>query len=143
MPFRSKSSKTDLLRGVGLFAHCTDKELGRIAALADEVEVADGATLTREGQPGHEFFVIVEGRATVARGGDTLATIEAGSFFGEMSLLDQGPRAATVTANGPTRLLVLDSRSFHALLHDVPSIATKILIELVGRLRRAEASTTH
>ena len=143
MRFKSGSSKITLLKGVRLFASCTDKELAQIAALADEVDVAPGTLLTGEGHYGQEFFVIAEGRATVSMGGEPVAELAAGNFFGEMSLLDQGPRVATVTAVTPMHLLVLDSRSFHTLLLDVPPITVKILVEVVRRLRAAEASALH
>ena len=143
MRFKAESSKISLLQGVRLFASCTDKELAQIAALADEVEVAQGTVLAGESHYGQEFFVIAEGQASVSLHGEPLASLGPGDFFGEMSLLDQGPRVATVTADTPMHLLVLDPRSFHTLLLDVPTITVKILVEVVKRLRAAETSPTH
>jgi CRP/FNR family transcriptional regulator, cyclic AMP receptor protein len=141
MRFRgtSKNAKIDLLRGVSLFSACSRAELSRIASLADEIEVPKGKVLTREGEPGREFFVVVDGRARATLGSRTrVDPLGPGSSFGEMSLLDQGPRSATVEAETDMRLLVLDSRSFSALISEVPSVARKVLRVMAERLRVAE-----
>jgi CRP/FNR family cyclic AMP-dependent transcriptional regulator len=141
MPFgrTSKNAKIDLLRGVALFSTCSNRELARIASLADEVDVPAGKVLTREGEPGREFFVVVDGRARATLGSRTrVDPLGPGSSFGEMSLLDQGPRSATVEAETDMRLLVLDSRSFSALISEVPSVARKVLRVMAERLRVAE-----
>ena len=126
-----------------LFAPCTKAELARIAALVDEIEAPQGKTLTREGDPGWEFFVVAEGRATARRGGRKIGEIGPGSFFGEMSLLDQGPRSATVTADTDMHLLVLSSRSFSNLVEEVPSVGRRIMSGMAERLRDAERAPTH
>lgn len=136
MPF--KKSKVDVLKNVSLFSACSDKELGQIGSLVDETDAKSGTILTKEGSPGREFFAIIEGHAKVSRRDDELATLGPGSFFGEMSLLDQGPRTATVTATSDMRLYVLDARSFATLLDQHPVVARKILRGLAGRLRDAE-----
>jgi CRP/FNR family transcriptional regulator, cyclic AMP receptor protein len=143
MPRRSKAEKIGLLKGVPLLWGCSEKELGRIAALVAEREVASGTALTREGQPGSEFFVVVDGNATVTLRGKKLATFGPGSFFGEMSLLDHGPCAATVTADSTLHVLTLDPQSFFDLLEDVPSVARKVIRVLAERLRSAEKAPTH
>jgi CRP-like cAMP-binding protein len=144
MAFRStKSGKIKLLKGVRLFSACNDKELGRIASLVDEIKVEPGRVLTEEGKPGGECFIIADGSAAATLRKKKLATLGPGSFFGEMSLLDHGPRAATVTATTPMHLLVLDPRSFTALLDDVPSVARKILRVLAERLRAVEKAPTN
>jgi CRP-like cAMP-binding protein len=145
MAFRrqSRDAKIRLLSGVALFSQCAKHELRRIAALTDEVEVPKGKTLAREGDPGSEFFVVVKGTATATRRGRKVATIGVGSFFGELALLDQGPRAATVTADTDMQLLVLTSRAFSSLLNDVPSVARRILRAMAERLRAAENAPTH
>src|SRR4051794_1062590 len=124
MAFRrpSRDAKIRLLGSVALFSTCAKHELRRIAALVDEIEVPKERTLTREGNPGREFFVVVQGSATARRGGRKVATIGPGSFFGELALLDQGPRAATVTADTDMQLLVLTSREFSSLLDEMPSV---------------------
>jgi CRP/FNR family transcriptional regulator, cyclic AMP receptor protein len=141
---KSKDAKTELLREVPLFSACSKREVARIASLADEIEVTAGKTLTREGEPGSEAFVIVEGRARVTVGDrGRLAALGPGACFGEMSLLDQGARSATVESETDMHLLVLDSRSFSSLLEEVPSVARKVLAAMAGRLRTAEKEATH
>ena len=140
MPFRrgSRNAKVELLRGVSLFSACSNRELARIASLADEIEVPEGRVLIRQGEPGREFFVIVEGKAKVLRRGRRAKTLGPGAGIGELSLLDQGPRSATVTATSDMYLLVLDSRSFSSLIAEVPSVTGKIFRVMAERLREAE-----
>ena len=140
---KSKDTKLALLREVELFSHCRKTDLVRIAALVDEIEAPKGKTLTREGEPGWEFFVVAEGRATARRGRQTVGTIGPGSFIGEMSLVDQGPRTATVTADTDMHLLVLSSRSFSQLLDEVPDVRRRILSAMAERLRELERSPAH
>jgi CRP-like cAMP-binding protein len=140
---KSKDAKVRLLGGVALFAPCTKAELARIAALADEIEAPQGKTLIREGEPGWEFFVVAEGQATARRGGRKIAQIGPGSFVGEMSLLDQGPRTATVTADTDMHLLVLSSRSFSSLMDEFPAVARRILTGMAERVRASEQAPTH
>jgi CRP/FNR family transcriptional regulator, cyclic AMP receptor protein len=127
-----------MLKSVRLFSTCNKRELARIASLADEVEAAKGKVLVRQGDPGRECFVIVEGRAKATMRGKGTAMLGPGSFFGEMALLDQGPRSATVTAETDMRLLVLGSRDFSALINEVPVVAVRIMRGLAERLRAAE-----
>jgi len=144
MPFRSsKSSKIKLLKGVRLFSACNDRELGRIASLVDEIDVEPGHVLTKEGAPGGECFIIADGLAIATLRKKRLATLGPGSFFGEMSILDHGPRTATIVADTPMHLLVLDPRSFVTLLDDVPSVARKIMRVLAERLREVEKAPSH
>jgi len=141
--FRStRGNKIKLLKGVRLFSACNDRELGRIASLVDEIKVEPGRVLTKEGEPGGEAFVVADGKASATLRKKKLATYGPGSFFGEMSLLDHGPRAATITADTPMHLLVLDPRSFVSLLDDVPSVSRKILRVLAERLRTVEKAPT-
>ena len=140
---KSKDAKVQLLAEVTLFKPCKKNELTRIASLVDEIEAPQGKTLTREGEPGWECFVVAEGTATARRGGRKIGEIGPGSFFGEMSLLDQGPRTATVTAETDMHLLVLSSRSFSSLMYDVPSVAQRILAGMAERVRAAEKAPTH
>lgn len=135
---RGKDRKIELLKRVSLFSACSDRELRRIASLADTLEVKEGAVLAREGRPGLEFFVIASGKAKVTIGRKRVASLGSGDFFGEMALLDQGPRVATVAAETPMTVYVLDSRSFSTMLGDVPTVARKILRGIAHRLRDAE-----
>lgn len=137
---RGGPKKTDLLGQVPLFAECSKKELERIASLADQVEVDEGRRLTNEGKPGREFFVVADGWAKVTLRKKKLGTLGRGSFFGEMSLLDNQPRAATVTAETPMTLYVIDPRSFATLLDKTPSVARKIMKGIATRIRKIEGA---
>lgn len=141
---RSQDAKVELLRGVPLFSSCSKRELSRIASLADQIEVPEGKELTREGDQGSEFFVVVEGRArVVVRDRGRITPLGPGASFGELSLLDQGPRSATVEAETDMQLLVLNTRSFSSLLAEVPSVARKLLAAMAARLRVAETEALH
>lgn len=140
---KRKDEKIDLLRNVTLFKACNDKELAHIASIADVVSMSDGTVLCEEGKVGGEFFVVADGKASATLRGELLATYGPGSFFGEMSLLDHGPRAATVTAESDMSLLVLDPRAFDSLIKETPSVAYKVLRTLAERLRLAENAPTH
>jgi CRP/FNR family cyclic AMP-dependent transcriptional regulator len=129
-----KDTKVELLRGVPLFAGCSKAELQHIASLADELDLSDGATLIREGERGREFIVVAEGTVRVTRGGETLRELGSGDFIGEIALVADVPRTATVTATSPVRLLVVTDRAFRNVLEQVPSIATKVLQSLGERL---------
>ena len=140
---KRKDEKIELLRNVALFRACNDKELAHIAALCDVVQMDEGTVLCEEGKVGGEFFVVADGKATATLRSQLLATFGPGSFFGEMSLLDHGPRAATVTAESDMTLLVLDPRSFDSLIKETPSVAYKLLRTLAERLRQLEEAPTH
>ncbi len=135
---KSKDRKMELLRQVSLFSGCTRGELGRIASAVEEVDVAEGKVVTREGDMGHECFVIAEGRAKAMINGRKVSSLEAGSFFGEMSLLDGGRRSATVTAETDMHLLVMSSRGFSTVVEDIPTVARKAMKTMAQRLRAAE-----
>ncbi len=129
-----RDAKIELLRRVPLFANCSKKELGEVALVADELDVRAGKVLTREGDPGREFFVLVEGVAEVRRKGRRINTMSAGDFFGEIALLSNRPRTATVTTTEPGHLLVVTHRAFGELTRKVPSIQLKVLQALADRL---------
>ena len=129
-----KDRKVDLLKGVPLFSGCSKAELQKIAALADELDLGEGATLIREGERGREFIVIVDGSVDVTRKGKTLRTLGSGDFIGEIALVADVPRTATVTSSSPVRLLVITDRAFKSLLERTPSMATKVLQSLGERL---------
>lgn len=131
-----KNAKADLLRKVPLFAGCSKAELRELALAADELDLREGRALTREGSPGREFFVLVEGTARVSRRGRTVAELAVGDWFGEIALLTRAPRTATVTATSPVRVLVLTDRAFRRALESAPSIGVKVLASLGERLAR-------
>ena len=134
----SRDAKLKLLSEIPLFSPCSQRDLRRIASLVDQIDVPEGKVLTRQGDRGHECFVIAEGHAKATMRGRGSAKLGPGSFFGEMSLLDRGPRSATVTAESDMRLLVLGSREFSSLVVDVPTVARRIMRGLAERLREAE-----
>lgn len=139
----AKDEKLELLRRVPLFSRLGRNELVRVGMLADEVDLMKGRVLMREGERGEEMFVVVEGRATVERGGTVVATRGPGEFFGEIALLDGGPRTATVTLAADSRLLVIGRRGFQALIHEFPDIRMQVLEALAHRVRSAEPETAH
>lgn len=131
-----KDARIELLRNVPLFAECSKKELRELASIPDEIDVREGKTLTREGDIGHEFFVLIEGSVRVSQNGRKLADLGAGDWFGEVALLTQEPRTATVVATAPLRALVIVDRNFRSLMERYPSIATKVLRCVALRLTR-------
>jgi CRP/FNR family transcriptional regulator, cyclic AMP receptor protein len=133
-----RKERQELLEKVSMFSACNKKELAKLASVAQERRVPSGTVLTKEGEPGDEFFVVAEGMAEAAIGGRKVGSIPAGSFFGELSLLDRGPRTATVTAELPTRLVVITAQDFGRVLSEVPSIAVKIMRGLATRIRSAD-----
>ena len=129
-----KDAKIELLKGVPLFAGCSKSELQKIASLADELDLAEGATLIREGERGREFLVVASGSVRVSRDGKTLRDLGSGDYVGEIALIADVPRTATVTATSPVRLLVVTDRAFRSVLEQVPSLAPKVLQSLGERL---------
>ena len=129
-----RNAKIELLRSVPLFSGCSQKELGQISAIADELYQPDGTTLIDEGTKGREFFVLVEGTVEARRNGRRLRTMNAGDFFGEIALVTETPRTASVVATSPVRLLVITAQAFQRLLHETPSIRAKILGALAERI---------
>ena len=136
------SSKTELLQKVTLFRDLSRRQLDLVARLADEVDVEAGRRLATAGESGHELFVVIEGYAAVTAGRGRRARLGPGEFFGEMSLVDGGPRSASVEAATDMRLLIVGRREFWQLLHEAPSLGQKIMETLSRRLRDAEAEVT-
>ena len=138
MLLRHRSQKTDALKNVPLFAALSQRHLEAVARAADEVSVKAGTVLARQDSLGREFLLILHGGARVERDGKELARLGEGDVVGEMSLIDGRPRSATVVAEGATALLVIERRSFRALLDRVPGLQRKILTTLCERLRAAD-----
>ena len=135
---RRDRAGTDQLKSVALFSACTRDELELIARTTTQLQFPAGTTLAQQGENGHEFIVVVEGTARVEIGGRTVATIGAGDFFGEVALLDGGPRTATVVAETDLVVEVIAQREFAGLIEDAPHLAKKLLIGLARRLRAAD-----
>jgi CRP-like cAMP-binding protein len=133
-----KNAKVELIKGVPLFAECSRKELGEVAGIADEIDLREGKELTKQGQAGREFFILVEGTADVKKGSRRVNRLGPGDFFGEISLIRHTPRTATVVATSPVRTLVITERSFQSLLQHQPGIQNKVLSALAARLAPEE-----
>jgi CRP-like cAMP-binding protein len=128
------NQKIDLIRKVPLFARCSRAELKEIALLADEIDLHEGTEMTREGAPGREFFVLLDGTADVKKNRRRVNTLGPGDFFGEIALVSREPRTATVIATSPVRALVITDRSFRRLLDDAPKVQTKVMEAMAQRL---------
>ena len=135
-----RNEKAELLKRVPLFADCSRGELEQIAQLADEIDLAEGKELTRLGESGREFFVLLEGEADVTQDGRSINTLGAGDFFGEIALVEDTPRTATVTATTPVRVLVITDRAFRQLLGEQPELQRKVLVALAERVKPALGS---
>jgi len=138
----TSATKMALLGHIDLFAGCTKKELAQIASISSEYEAEAGQVLAKEGETGAEFFIIVDGQATATRNGVLLAKLTATSFFGELALLDGGPRTATVKADTDLRLLVLSRGEFGQLCRTYPTVSFRMLKGLGARLRDADEMIT-
>jgi CRP/FNR family transcriptional regulator, cyclic AMP receptor protein len=134
------NAKIDLLRRVPLFAGCSKKELELLATIADEIDLRESSVLTREGRPGREFFVLVEGTVDVTQGAEKVGDLSDGDWFGEIALLTNAPRTATVTATSPVRVLVITDRAFRQVVETTPSIAVKMLERVGERLAHDAAA---
>jgi CRP/FNR family transcriptional regulator, cyclic AMP receptor protein len=128
-------AKIERLAGIPLFAGSGQRELERIARLCTEVDVPAGRVLCREGEHGQEFFVLESGTVSVTVGGNQVATLGPGDFFGELALLDAGPRNATVTAETDVKVLVVSQQEFMGLLEEEPTVAVRMLPAIGARLR--------
>ena len=134
----SKTSKLDHLARVPLFDGCSRKELTSIAKAGDEITMAAGTLIVDQGQTGREAFIVLEGTVTVKRNGKKVATLGSGTVVGELSLLDHGPRTATVTCETDCVLMLITQRHFSAVLDEVPALAHKLLASLAGRIRELD-----
>lgn len=131
------------LKEQSLFAEFTNEELEELIDLLDVVEAKDGAHIVRQDEPGDCMYIIIEGEAQVTHRRDgraiSLANLRPGDFFGEIALVDFGPRSADVVATGPCKLLKVTQATVSALAGVFPTAAFKFLIAvgrmLVARLR--------
>lgn len=139
----SNDPKVDLIASVPLFAGCGRAELEKIAQLVDEVDVPAGQVLMRQGDPGREMFVIVSGKVAIERDGRVIDERGPGAAIGEMSLLSEGSRTATVRVLEPSRVLVAAHREFHALMDDHPTIRLRVLEGLANKIRVLDEASVH
>ena len=133
-------TKVELIRHLPLFELCSKRDLRRIAALAVEREIDEGSELIREGEPGTEFYVVVDGEIDVRRRGRRVARLGAGSYVGEIALLSRSPRTATVVATTPLRVLAIAGRDFVELLDSIPELWLKVARTLADRVDADEAA---
>ena len=127
------------LTKVPLFSAVSKKDLATISKYSEHLTIKAGTEMTTEGRVGYEFYVIIDGKASVTRGGTQVAVLGPGDSFGELSLLDRAPRNATVTAETDIDAVILGQREFSALLDIVPTLAHKLLIGLARRIHDVDA----
>jgi CRP/FNR family transcriptional regulator, cyclic AMP receptor protein len=132
-----RNEKVEMIKRAPLFWNCSKRELQQIAQIADEIDLREGKEMTRQGERGREFFVLLEGDADVIKDGRSINRLGSGDFFGEIALVSDTPRTATVTATSPVRALVITDRSFRRLMDDSPEIQRKVLVALAERLAPA------
>jgi CRP/FNR family cyclic AMP-dependent transcriptional regulator len=138
----ARDEKLDLLRTIPLFAGLGRRHIERLGQLCDEVDLPAGHVLMRQGESGDEAMIMVEGRARVERDGRLVAERTNG-VIGEIALLAEGPRTATVTLTEPSRLLVIGHREFHAVMDEMPEVRLAVLSELARRIRELEPDVGH
>lgn len=139
----ARDQKLDLLRRIPLFNGFGKRAIERLGMLADEVDVPDGQVLMREGESGSDMMVIISGQVAIDRKGNRVNTLNSGDFFGEIALVDDAPRTATVTTVGPARLLVIGHREFHVMMEEFPEVAAQVLHALANRIRTLEPDAAH
>ncbi len=140
MALLGQAEKIENLRKIPIFQSCNEQQLVAVAGITEMTEVSAGKLLAVTGDPGNEFFIILDGTARVEVSARKPLRLGPGDFFGEMSLLDGEPRSATVVAETPLRLLVLSRPAFWALLTELPHLSDRILLTLSRRVRQIEKS---
>ncbi len=135
-----QDEKIERLQEVPIFRRCSRRQLRAVARITGVFDAPANTVLTRTGDAGREFFLILDGTARVEVSARKRLRLGPGDFFGEMSLLDGEPRSATVVAETGLRLLVIDSRNFWAVLNEVPELTHNIMATLSRRVRQAESS---
>ena len=139
----TQDRRAELLAGCPLFEGIDADGLTKLAALATSVDFPAGHVIARQGEIGTGFFVIVSGRVRVVRDGTIVARLGPGEFFGELSVLDQMPRNATVAAEEATSCLALASWDFDRILLEEPALTLAILRGVARRLREVSESARH
>jgi len=129
-----KDGKIELIRKVPLFSKLDKKGLADVAHIADELDLPKGKMMAEEGDRGREFFVLLEGEADVTKGDRSINRLQEGDFFGEIALVTQMPRTASVTATSDVRVLVITERDFAALLKRAPQVSRGVAEALAERL---------
>ena len=132
----------EALVDVPLFATLSKRQLRHIAGLSEEQQFDEGTSLAEEGKPGDTFYVLLEGEAKVVRGGRRMDRLIPGDFFGEIALIDGGPRTASVVTTTPVTTLTITRSRFRKMLDEDSTIVLAMLEELAKRLRNNERSPT-
>jgi CRP-like cAMP-binding protein len=141
MQLFSHDTKADALARAPLFSSLSRHELVELAKRTEDMEVAEGKVLAREGEIGQEFFVIVDGEVSISKDGQEIRRLGSGDFFGEVALVwDSARRTATVTATAPLRFFVLTRQSFRGLVGSHPAIEQRVLEALEERVGSASGS---
>jgi len=139
----ARDEKLDLLHRIPLFSGFDRRRLERLGMLADEVDIPADKVLMRQGETGADMMVLVRGEVAVERDGKRINTLGPGDFFGEIALVDGGPRTATVTASEPSTLLVITHRDFHSMMDEFPEVAGQVMNALANRVRTLDPDTPH
>ncbi len=134
----TKQEKLELMGGVPLFNGLNKKELNKVFDTAKVVWHNEGQEVMSEGRGGVGFHLIVDGKAKVVRHGRTVATLGPGEFFGEMALVDDAPRSASVVADTKLSTLVISKWEFRPMVKDHPELAWKLIEHLVHRVREEQ-----
>lgn len=124
---------------VPMFQACSQEELSALAYLASPRAVDAGTPIVLEGDTSSEFYVLMMGTATVSRKGDDVASLEPGDYFGELALVDPAPRNATITADVPVTVAVLDRQRFQSALEAIPALRDALLRGMARRLHEIDA----
>jgi CRP-like cAMP-binding protein len=135
--------KLELLKRTPLLAGLNQRDLEEVGRLADEVDVPAGRVLIKEGDPGQEFYVLVDGTVRIERGGKAIRTLGPGDFFGDIALVVERPRIASAIVETDGRLLVVGHREFHSLMDRFPSIRISVLESIAHRLADLEPDWPH
>ncbi|MCU1344621.1 MAG: cyclic nucleotide-binding protein [Acidimicrobiia bacterium] len=125
----------DFLALVPLFSAFSKRDIQKLASASTQMNFEVGQVIAEQGTRGREAFVILSGQATVTRNGRKVAELGPGSVVGELALLDQGPRTATVTVKSDVTALVIGQREFFVVLEEVPALSRKLLSALASRIR--------
>jgi CRP-like cAMP-binding protein len=132
------AQREEALRRAPLFADLPRRHLRALARVSGVAEFDQGAIVVKEGVAGSVFFVVLEGKVRVTRKGRTIARLGKHDFFGELSLIDGGPRTADVVTEAPSRMLTLSRTEFRKLLDSEPKLSTRVLEAMADRVRKLE-----
>ena len=142
MPRRADEYLKQLAK-VPMFRALSKRDLALVKRNAEDHKIRAGESLVKEGSRGHEFFIIIGGRASVRRKNKKIGTLGPGDYFGELALLDPAPRNASVVADDDMEVLILNEREFSGLLAEVPSLARKVLTGMARRLHEADSKIVY